>query len=703
MAASMTGFRARLRRSLIRSRLLATLLAALLMTTVCATAGIAAETKSDDTAADDGPPVGLYTLKRSGLTKKIVGELFRRWNVKEANEKIHLAPEAKQGESAPTSEGDRYQWEVYVPESYDGSVPHGIIAYIHSNENGPLLFKKWMPVLEKHNLIWIVGLKAGNEVDPVIRHAMALEGVYQLRKQYNIDGDRIYTAGISGGGRAAGILMIMFSDIFDGGWTICGINPIASSATAKQLKVAKTRNRYVFMTGDGDYNRKQVKQVFEQYQQQGFARTKYIQVPGLDHAQPAEGEPVEQAIRFLDAPLTAQAKKTFTSAESNYKRNKFARAIIGFEKAVAHGGDAKFVETAKERLEELRERYKKELSHMNNAVETDDLSAAHKQLTKFRKKWASVAEKDVARLSATLKKYRKEGRPERVEPVEEDVTKVASNDSSSDAKDRDGKDGDGKDADTPDDSPSDYGGLGELPEVGEKLGQGKGSIAMPSNKPFNEDALPGHPSKFVDEKGLAGFKIDGDYKLIPGQGILIPAGDDTTFVSEATFKYPLKVVVMIGAIPPDVRDIDIQVADVRFRWGTHNNTRSFLRMGGERVQTPHLPIAPQQLSTVSISIFDDRTVEIEIDRQVVHRAIAPEGTSLNGLLEIGGAGRHLVHGLVVYAKIDGDEEARGDAAEDAEAESDDTKPDEDADAESDDTKAGSDDDADNNDKTDGDE
>jgi len=593
----------------------------------------AAEAKAS--ADTEEPRLGKYTLGVKGLNKKIYSELVKRWGRSDAPNVRFYTPDKKSGgkhgdaESLADNEGDNYQWEVFVPESYDGSVPHGIIAYINSGDGG-ILFNSWKEVLEERNLIWVCGLKAGNEVDPLFRHAMVLEGVNQIRKRYNVDNDRTYVAGLSGGGRAAGILMLMFADVFDGGWTICGVNPIGK-ASAKQMQTAKTKNRYVFMTGDDDYNREQVKQVYDQYKGQGFARAKYIQVTGMDHANPDEPGWVRQAIEFLDAPLTAAAEKRFTKAKSSYKKNRFAKALVGFEKAVAHGGDADFVEEARELVGELRKRYREDYLLVNDLVETADLKIAQKRLTSFRKRWVGIADDDVAELTARLKRYRSEGRPEPEDiPAEELADKSHLEEKGDVAKD--GANGSGADS----------GGA-------KKIADEKSDIPMPSDKPWDNTKFPQHPFKFTLPEGLAGFTIGQGHQVIP-QGLHFFPGAETIATSKQEYKYPAQIFVMVGAAPPAVRDVVIKFADVEFSWGEENNTKTVLTIGGERKEIAHLPIPPQQLVTVAITVFDDRTLLIKLAEQQVYRDKVPEGVGLAGPLVLSGTGNIIHHGLVIHAE-----------------------------------------------------
>ena len=59
-------------------------------------------------------------------------------------------------------------------------------------------------------------------------------------------------------------------------------------------------NRYVFITGARDFNRRDMKRVFAKYQAAGVKHASLMDLPGFGHEYP-NAEQLAQAIDFLDS------------------------------------------------------------------------------------------------------------------------------------------------------------------------------------------------------------------------------------------------------------------------------------------------------------------------------------------------------------------------------------------------------------------
>jgi poly(3-hydroxybutyrate) depolymerase len=139
-----------------------------------------------------------------------------------------------------------------------------------------------------------------------------------MKKKYNIDPQRVYAAGVSGGGRVASMLGVCFSDIFTGGYYMVGCNfyrqekvPDSNEVFFRSYNVPPTKifvqakkNKHVFLTGDTDGNRVQTQVYYEGFKHDGFEHITYIQVPGMGHGAP-DPEWFEKGLKALDEPLPA--------------------------------------------------------------------------------------------------------------------------------------------------------------------------------------------------------------------------------------------------------------------------------------------------------------------------------------------------------------------------------------------------------------
>ncbi len=107
-----------------------------------------------------------------------------------------------------------WPYDVYVPPSYDGTKPYGVMVYITSDQNtgGTVL----QTVSDKKNLIWIAPRNVGNNAYSPDRYAAGLMAIHRAKELFNIDPRRIYNSGKSGGARTASALAFYHSEVFRG-------------------------------------------------------------------------------------------------------------------------------------------------------------------------------------------------------------------------------------------------------------------------------------------------------------------------------------------------------------------------------------------------------------------------------------------------------------------------------------------------------
>lgn len=187
-------------------------------------------------------------------------------------------------------------WMMYVPDSYDPSLPAGLMVYISPVGRG-FLPRGWQDTLDDSNLIWIAANQSGNDAPTERRMLLAVLGTQIASALYSIDPDRVYLSGFSGGGKTAGLVAIHFANLFKGAIYICGAEFWTNDPPALMSQVLQ--NRYVFLTGDEDFNRTLTRRVYNRYERAGVPNINLIIVPGMAHSNPG-GRDLDRAIRFLD-------------------------------------------------------------------------------------------------------------------------------------------------------------------------------------------------------------------------------------------------------------------------------------------------------------------------------------------------------------------------------------------------------------------
>lgn len=255
---------------------------------------------------------------------------------------------------------------VSVPTSIDAGSPYGLLVFINSADSGECP-ENYKPLLEKHRLIWVGANKSGNERLTPARMGLALDAVHNLKKIYAIDPDRVYVSGISGGGRVTSFLAPAYPDVFRGAIYLIGCNSL-SAKLPPDLEQRMKANSYAFLTGDNDFNLPGTKKVFEEYQRAHFARTTYLQVPGMAHEVPP-ADWVEKGLVYLDEPLVAAARALHTQALAFQKRGKLGAALNAFRKAAARAPAEPF---GKESAEQAAELEKKRVEQLDAARELID-------------------------------------------------------------------------------------------------------------------------------------------------------------------------------------------------------------------------------------------------------------------------------------------------------------------------------------------
>ncbi|BDS10378.1 T9SS type A sorting domain-containing protein [Aureispira anguillae] len=156
----------------------------------------------------------------------------------------------------PNSLLPTYTYDIYIPPSYDGTEPYGLVTFINSGNNGGL-FPQWRAVLDEKKLIYIAGDNIGNSINVNIRMGVAMAAVYRLKEVLNIDSTRIYTSGNSGGARMSTVLAYTYPEWFFGSFPNCGSSYPREVAQDYETQNPNSHYEYTipFTTADLNYIR----------------------------------------------------------------------------------------------------------------------------------------------------------------------------------------------------------------------------------------------------------------------------------------------------------------------------------------------------------------------------------------------------------------------------------------------------------------
>lgn len=245
--------------------------------------------------------------------------------------------------AGPSIDPAKESWHVYVPESYDGSEPYGVLVWVAPYDTGEMFFG-WQGVLNDQKLIYVAADRSGNDQGVMDRRVpLALTGLANIMTQYKIDPARIYIGGFSGGGIVASRIAAAYADVFTGGLFVSTSEGIGSSDTPvpplDRYKLMQTRGRYVFTSGDEETtNQVMNERSVDEYKSLCVLRVDYIHIPNATHGD-LEPRIFARAMKYLDNP---PAVDTSDQAECEQKLTaRRADAIDAVKRAIQAGEEAK--------------------------------------------------------------------------------------------------------------------------------------------------------------------------------------------------------------------------------------------------------------------------------------------------------------------------------------------------------------------------
>jgi len=255
-------------------------------------------------ALADPPPTGLYETSFDATTPLAdIGEVFKRM--------LHPMEYAERMAEyhSPTGQvidPSQEHWQVYVPEGYDGSRPYGVLVWIDPWD-GSHFPTSWRGALKEHRLIYVSAAKSGNDESvPFRRVPLALTGLANIRKRYNVDPDRIYVGGFSGGGVTASVIAAGYADVFTGGLFVgtsygLGTDNVPVPPLVR-YKMMQDRGRYAFLVGTEDpVNESMTNRASSSYHDLCVLRVRSLSMMNRGHTD-VDARYFSSALNYLDSP-----------------------------------------------------------------------------------------------------------------------------------------------------------------------------------------------------------------------------------------------------------------------------------------------------------------------------------------------------------------------------------------------------------------
>jgi pimeloyl-ACP methyl ester carboxylesterase len=301
------------------------------------------------------------------------------------------------------SRKQRYQF--FLPKDYDVKKEWPLVVFISPGDD-PLGWRFWQKVCEETGMLFCAPYGAGNVVPVDQRTRMVLDVLDDVRRHYRIDPQQTYLAGFSGGGRMACALAFALPEYFGGVIPVCGTNPLHALPALRHR--IRDRLSVAFVTGSGDFNRKENEDYMFPYFQELGIRSRLWVVPRMGHSVPgpdvlaevhawlAEDRKRRQADVKAFPGLAAapdevktraqQAAGQLEAAEAELKKPECTwEAVALLEGIIQRWGKTDSAETARTLLGQLKADPKKQqlLADQRGAEERRELTAQARALERF--------------------------------------------------------------------------------------------------------------------------------------------------------------------------------------------------------------------------------------------------------------------------------------------------------------------------------
>jgi hypothetical protein len=219
----------------------------------------------------------------------------------------------------------KLSFEAVIPAGYKPDVAYGLLIWM-----GVADFPSaWLESMSRHKLILVV---ANTTRGHVPLYGPPLDIVYNMKKRYRIDENRVYASGFSAGGQFATMMLKAFPDVFRGGLFLMGgyfylsrVDEIGRrEPTVEQtvpawkgpLDQIKKDVKIVIMKGgrDLEWTPQEGRSDYAALGLDGFVHLCLLEIPDYGH-QPPEAEWFEKGIAALDKsqplvpPVTGPTKE----------------------------------------------------------------------------------------------------------------------------------------------------------------------------------------------------------------------------------------------------------------------------------------------------------------------------------------------------------------------------------------------------------
>lgn len=208
---------------------------------------------------------------------------------------------------------------VFVPENYSDNKKYGLIVFVNNTARMKLFPPGWEKVLSKRDFLFIAPFNNGGERNIAERESVAALAALSMMEKYNIDPNKVYVSGISGGAQVASHLAFLEPEIFAGTIQNCGTNfykPIKFETiapgtqtgfvemwnfgcTKESADKARQKVKFALIAGSEDDDWKYIQEIYEKgFVKDGF-KAKYFKIDGMGREN-CSPDTLDKVLDYLD-------------------------------------------------------------------------------------------------------------------------------------------------------------------------------------------------------------------------------------------------------------------------------------------------------------------------------------------------------------------------------------------------------------------
>ena len=207
-----------------------------------------------------------------------------------------------------------------LPPGYSAAKPAALLVWVDAAPSGrpPRAFFEG---LDQCGAVCIGAAESGNQRPVTERLQLALDAINTAKRRWNIDPARVYVTGISGGGKMAGLLLMLAPEVFTGAVSIVGLSFYESIPTGKPRETwpsefAKPtgkrwdlllKRRLAVVTGGRDFNHAPILAGVKLYQRDKL-NVRLFDVANMGHELPTSQAFAEQ-LDWVDQGNRAASEK----------------------------------------------------------------------------------------------------------------------------------------------------------------------------------------------------------------------------------------------------------------------------------------------------------------------------------------------------------------------------------------------------------